>query len=298
MNDPGTRAQTSLEGLSVGDAFAWHCMPGRNGTAEQMEVASAWHYTAATMMASSVVAVLLRHGHIDQTMLAHSIAAHYEYSRGYGAAMHHLFRGVSTGSDWKVLVSGLLETQGGQGDEAATYVAPVGAYYSDDLHSVVEQSVRAAEITTLHDESIAGAIAVGIAVAHACRMQTARTPPRPDQFLDLVLPSIPEGQVRSGIRRARELGADIAPDDVASVLGSASLLPVALGVPYALWCAAQSLGSYETAIRLAMCSPNAQSTSCAIVGGIVSAYTGVEDIPKRWRTAREPLPAWAFEDGA
>ena len=37
-------------------------------------------------------------------------------------------------------------------------------------------------------------------------------------------------------------------------------------------------------------------TTCAMVGGIVVLYTGVEGIPAEWIQAREPLPDWAFKE--
>ncbi len=39
-----------------------------------------------------------------------------------------------------------------------------------------------------------------------------------------------------------------------------------------------------------------RDTTCAIVGGIVSMFTGAEGIPSEWREAREPLPDWPFEE--
>ena len=35
-------------------------------------------------------------------------------------------------------------------------------------------------------------------------------------------------------------------------------------------------------------------TNCAMVGGIVATYTGIEGIPADWIQAREPLPEWAL----
>jgi len=37
-------------------------------------------------------------------------------------------------------------------------------------------------------------------------------------------------------------------------------------------------------------------TNCAMVGGIIAAYSGVEGIPSKWIENREPLPIWAFEE--
>ena len=37
-----------------------------------------------------------------------------------------------------------------------------------------------------------------------------------------------------------------------------------------------------------------RDTTCAIVGGIVASYTGVEGIPQEWLESRERLPSWPF----
>ena len=36
-----------------------------------------------------------------------------------------------------------------------------------------------------------------------------------------------------------------------------------------------------------------RDTTCAIVGGIVTSFVGVEGIPTRWLACREGLPNWA-----
>jgi ADP-ribosylglycohydrolase len=60
-------------------------------------------------------------------------------------------------------------------------------------------------------------------------------------------------------------------------------------VPFALWCAARNLGSYEAALWDGAAGLGDMDTVCAIVGGIVVMSTGVEAIPPAWRAAREPL---------
>jgi ADP-ribosylglycohydrolase len=67
-------------------------------------------------------------------------------------------------------------------------------------------------------------------------------------------------------------------------------------VPFVLWCAAQSLDDYEEALWLTVAGLGDRDTTCAMVGGIVSCYTGVDAIPAAWRASREPLPDWPFEE--
>jgi ADP-ribosylglycohydrolase len=61
-------------------------------------------------------------------------------------------------------------------------------------------------------------------------------------------------------------------------------------VPFALWCAGVHLGNYEEALWLAVEGLGDRDTICAITGGIVASFTGIEGIPGIWRTSREALP--------
>ncbi len=67
-------------------------------------------------------------------------------------------------------------------------------------------------------------------------------------------------------------------------------------VPFALWCAAHHLDNYEEALWATVSGLGDRDTNCAIVGGIVVCYTGVEGIPVEWRAAREPLAEWHLVD--
>ncbi len=292
------RARHSLDGVSVGDAFGerFFAPPGvaEGLIAERAEPGAPWEYTDDTLMALSVFSVLRLHGHIDQKALALSFAERYDYTRGYGPAVHRVLRGITTGDEWRELAASLFEGQGSYGNGGAMRVAPLGAYFADDLHAAVEEAARSAEITHLHDEAIAGSIAVAVAAAQASRLRAAGSRPSHRQFLDLVLPFIPESEVRSRVRRAREIGAEASPGFAVAVLGNGVLVSAQDTVPYALWCAARWLDNYEEALWLAVGGLGDRDTTCAIAGGIVAAYTGSQGIPARWLAAREALPEWAF----
>jgi hypothetical protein len=57
-------------------------------------------------------------------------------------------------------------------------VAPVGAYFADDLAQAAEQAHRSARVTHAHPEASAGAIAVAIAAAWAYRLRVRPRVPR------------------------------------------------------------------------------------------------------------------------
>src|SRR5215468_6467502 len=95
------RAQHSLEGLSVGDAFGGYFF-GRVGDEsrrikERMLPVAPWNYSDDTMMALSIVCILRQHGDIDQDALALSFAERYEQSRGYGPGVRRLMLRIREG---------------------------------------------------------------------------------------------------------------------------------------------------------------------------------------------------------
>lgn len=62
-------------------------------------------------------------------------------------------------------------------------------------------------------------------------------------------------------------------------------------VPFVLWSAARRLGDYAQALWDTVSGLGDMDTTCAMVGGIVVMYMGVEGIPEAWRRNREPLTA-------
>ena len=300
LHDAVARARCSLQGLSIGDAFGetFFIHPDLvDGLIAERAVATrTWHYTDDTMMAMSIFSVLRQRGHIDQALLAQSFAERYDRTRGYGPAMHRLLWEIKCGEDWAERAQSLFEGQGSFGNGAAMRVAPVGAFFADDIDAVVEQAIRSSVITHTHDEAIAGAIAVAVAAAHACKLRASTSVPRRSEFLDLILPHVPESEVCSKIRQARDMAPTASVPFAVSVLGNGTKVSAQDTVPFALWCAGAHLANYEEALWLTVSGLGDRDTTCAIVGGIVASYTGIEGIPPGWMTAREPLPDWPFSE--
>jgi len=297
---PLARALLSLEGLSVGDAFGerffthpatLHLLIG-----ERAIPAAPWRYTDDTQMALSIVEILRRHGEIDQNALAKSFGRHYDLTRGYGPAMHRLLPQIRSRISWRKAARGLFGGQGSFGNGSAMRVAPLGAYFAGETDAVVEHARRSAEVTHAHPEGKAGAIAVALAAARACSMRAAQISPAPEDFLDAVLERVPESEVQRGILKARGLPAGTAAVGAASMLGNGDLVSAQDTVPFALWCAAHHLDNYEEALWATVSGLGDRDTNCAIVGGIVVCYTGVESIPAEWRASREPLADWHLVD--
>jgi ADP-ribosylglycohydrolase len=290
------RARVSLEGLSVGDGFGeqfFSVSDALNFVRYRELPMRWWLFTDDTNMALSIYAVLRQYGRIEQEALALSYAEHYALDRGYGPAMHLLLGRIGEGVAWRKAAGELFEGQGSYGNGAAMRVAPLGAYFADDMDKVVEQARFSAEVTHAHEEGIAGAIAVAVAAAYAANM-AGRPSPKRDYFLMLVHRYVPDSIVREKIRHAYQLAPSASLQLAMSALGNGSLVSAQDTVAFCLWCAAGHLDNYEEALWLTAGGMGDVDTNCAIVGGIVAAKTGVKSIPAEWVKRREPLPDWAI----
>ncbi len=293
------RALTALEGLSVGDAFGERYF---TGDAEALVAArtlprAPWRWTDDTQMALSLVSVLRQHDTVDQDALAANFSFHYDEDRGYGDAMNRLVPLIYVPGIWRMMAPRLFGGEGSLGNGAAMRVAPLGGYFADDLGAAANQAALSAEVTHAHPEGVAGAVAVAVAAAQAWRLRGA-DPPSGPELLALVLPSVPPGQVADGLRRAQALPQGTTAREAAYLLGSGYNATAPDTVPFALWCAGESLGGYEDALWLTASGLGDSDTNCAIVGGIVSLFVGTDSIPAAWRQAREPLPDWPFSETA
>jgi ADP-ribosylglycohydrolase len=244
-------------------------------------------------MALSIVSVLRRHGQVDQEALALSFAARHDPSRGYGAGALKFLRRVKGGQDWRVASVELFSGQGSYGNGAAMRVAPLGAFFADDLDRVVAEATGSAEVTHAHPEGVAGAIAVAVASAWAYRIGQGGAPSFAG-LCDLVLPYVPESEVRSRIARAAGLSPGLPAHWAVGLLGNGANISAQDTVAYCLWCAGSFLSDYEAALWHTASGLGDIDTNCAIVGGIVAARVGLDGIPAEWRQSRESLPSWPF----
>ena len=292
-------AELSLAGLSVGDAFGerffLHAQIAQSMIQHRALPKEPWPFTDDTNMALSIYATLRIHQEISQDYLAQSFAEHYDLGRGYGAAMHGLLRRLTGGEDWRLAANSLFEGQGSFGNGAAMRVAPIGAYFASDLDRVVHEATKSAEVTHAHPEGIAGAVAV--AVAAACAVNCRGNDVTRQAFIDIVLPYVPDSEVRSGIKRARDIQTTHV-EHVVAMIGNGYQITAQDTVPFTLWCAGEEISSFEDAMWLTASGLGDIDTNCAIVGGIVSLYVGYDDVPDDWLDKREALPQWAFEDTA
>ncbi|MFZ6759894.1 ADP-ribosylglycohydrolase family protein [Undibacterium sp. Ji50W] len=292
------RALISLDGLSMGDAFGQCFFQEENklllDEGKQLPKAP-WYFTDDTEMTLSVIANLRHHGEIYQDTLAKSFAQHYSYDRAYGPSMHRVLARINAGEAWQDVVASAFEGQGSYGNGAAMRVAPLGAYFADDLDLLVEQASLSAEVTHAHPEGIAGAVAVALAAAEACLYRDIGIRPKHAEFLAGIIDLLPQSEVRSKLVRAQSMITVGNMDFPVSVLGNGNNMSAQDTVPLALWCCGQALEDFEKAMWLTVSSGGDRDTLCAIVGGVVASFVGSEGIPDNWRARREALPDWYLE---
>jgi ADP-ribosylglycohydrolase len=287
------RALVSLTGLSVGDALGERFFQPE-GVAEALIAAGAtpappWPTTDDTEMALAIVDVLAQHGRIDEDALAAGFSRRYmlDRYRGYGGTAHDILRSIGEGRPWREASSEVFGGTGSMGNGGAMRVAPLGAYFADDLQRVIDEARASARPTHAHPDGQAGAIAVAVAAAMAWRMREA---PDGAALLAAALEHTPDGPTRDGIAKAVEFYRDgMSQRSAASVLGTGYRVISSDTVPWALLCAARHLSSYESAFWATVAGLGDRDTTCAIVGGIVVLSAGEASIPGPWLAARERL---------
>lgn len=297
--NPIHNAARSLRGLALGDSFGqrWFHRKGAQRTDELTRRAtpeeSPWHWTDDTAMALSVVRILHLFGHIDQDALASHFASRYvaDPHRGYGPSMHGVLLAIHAGEDRSAVTTAQFDGQGSWGNGSAMRVAPLGAWFADDLDAVVEQAALSAEATHAHPEALAGAVAVAAAAA---LMASGRDEPAtaPEDFLTRVAALTPHGEVRGGLRAAAGFRPGTTWRHAAEVLGTGRRLSCPDTVPFALWTAAHHPDDLVEALWTTANGLGDIDTTCAITGGVVAARTGLDNVPPTWLTATEPLPDW------
>jgi ADP-ribosylglycohydrolase len=287
------RAKECLEGLSVGDAIGESLSYGHSRCRENCDFSAmrpgTVRYTDDTAMALAIVETLQRLGGIDEEVMAWAFSSRYrrDPERGYGKMARRVLEEIGAGTPWQE-VSGKAFGGGSFGNGAAMRVAPLGAYFADDIAAVPTMAARTARVTHFHPEGIAGAIAVALAAAVATRHRAADPADAAEFIWESVIDLTPESTVRTRLAMARVF-TDATHGEVAREVGNGTEVSAQDTVPFCIWSACRNLGCYREALLATIEVGGDCDTNCAIVGGVVSAYSGGSDIPEDWQRAREPL---------
>ena len=283
---PGTRlalALESLAGLSVGDALGAQHFVARVDPADPPP--APWPWTDDTEEACCLVATLAE-GDFDRDGFAELLGRHHDPYRGYGPGAVVMLREIREGLPWPIAAAAAFDGQGSSGNGAAMRAAPLGAWHADSLPHAAAQGARAAEVTHAHAEGIAGGVAVAVAAAVAAAGRLDGIRPR---LLPTVAAYTPVGRVHGGLVAAAGLRD---PAHAAYELGNGARAMAQDTVPFAIWVADRFLDDYPAALGACLAAGGDVDTTCAIAGGVVAAYKGLDGIPPAWLSAREPLPAW------
>lgn len=289
------RGRGSLLGLAVGDGFGerFFRSPGRAGyvVAERRPPDPPWPWTDDTAMARALLTHVEARGRVEQDALASDFAAAYldEPFRGYGASMHEVLPRIAAGEDWRTLTAEQFGGQGSWGNGSAMRVAPLGAFFADDLDRAAEEAARQAAVTHAHPEAAAGAVAVAVAAGVAAAGGSVQ--PQPADLLREVRSRLEQSDVRDGVERVEAIPAGTAVSAVVAAVGNGARVSCPDTVPFALWVAAHHLDDYTEALWLTATAGGDRDTTCAIVGGIVAARVGPEGLPPEWVERCEDPPA-------
>ncbi|MHA6760967.1 ADP-ribosylglycohydrolase family protein [Streptacidiphilus sp. PAMC 29251] len=292
-------AHASLDGLVMGDAFGDSWFTRSDEPVEELWAArelrpTPWLWTDDSAMAFVLHAHLMTHGEVRQDGLAAEFAAEYARDQGrkYGPSMHSVLRRIGAGEDWRTVTTGQFGGQGSYGNGAAMRVAPLGAWFHDDLAAAAAQARLSALATHAHPEAVAGAVAVAVAAALAAAGAGQDAAPRAE-FLRETAAHVPESDVRSRLLVAAGFSERTSVRHAASVLGSGTLISAPDTVPFALWSAAGHPDDLTEALWQTVSGWGDRDTTCAIAGGVVAARTGADGLPPAWRQAREAIPDWS-----
>ena len=289
------RMRLSLDAVGLGDALG-EMLNYRPETAskrlsENHLPAGPWFHTDDTEMAISICAVLKSHGFVHQDALARRFARRFERDpdRGYGKMTRIQMREINAGAKWQDTAANAFGGQGSMGNGGAMRVAPLGAYFSDNLESCTKEARASSLVTHTHPEGVAGTIAVAVAAAAAWQLKEAPKAERAARLFEAVLRFTPESQVRRKLEIASTTPANVPVESAARALGNGSLVTAPDTVPFCVWMAAHHLDRFVDALGQTISAGGDCDTNAAIVCGIVAMSAGRESIPSEWLQAREPI---------
>jgi len=289
------RMLLSLDGLSIGDAlgemFCYRPQEAPKRFKENDLPVGPWFHTDDTEMAISIVATLKSHAHIHQDALSKRFVRRFERDseRGYGKMTRVQLREIMAGQRWRITSPRAFGGQGSMGNGGAMRVAPLGAYFADDLESVVKEAQASSVVTHVHPEGVAGTVATAVATAMAWQLRDIPAAERPARFFEAVLDLTREGEVRRKILLASQIPANTDAEQAARALGRGDFVTAPDTVPFCVWIAVHHLGDYVGALSKCVSVGGDCDTNAAIVGGIVALSAGREGIPADWLKAREPI---------
>lgn len=288
------RMSLSLEALGLGDALgnmlSYRAELAPQRLAQDDLPAGPWCHSDDTEMAISIAGVLKAHGYIHQDALAKRFVRRFERdpTRGYGSMTRRQMQEILAGAHWRESAAKAFGGQGSKGNGGAMRVAPLGAYFANDLNRCVQEASASAVVTHTHSEGVAGAIAVALGAALAWQLKNFEPGKRPKRFFAELLRLTPTSEVRRGIFQASQIPSNTPAKAAAKALGNGSLVTAPDTVPFCLWIAAHHMDNFVGALAETIRVDGDCDTNAAIVAGMVALSVGRSAIPAEWLKSREP----------
>lgn len=291
------RAWLSLEGLSLGDAFGERFFTDPDlimvALEERQLMPAPWRWSDDSAQAQALVAWLSQPER-DQDQFAHILARFYQrdQGRGYGSGAHRLLEGISQGQDWRALSRAIFNDQGSFGNGAAMRMAPLGAYFADDLSEVAAQAKLNAQVTHAHPEGEAGGVAVAVAAATLWQTRQLSADEARAMMWSEVLARCSQDQellTWQNIERASRLDLESSVALAVKRLGNGSRISSQDTVGLCLWMVARHIDDFEEAMWSTVSALGDRDTTCAIVGGILAPRVGLDQLPQAFMARREAL---------
>ncbi|RLA88954.1 MAG: hypothetical protein DRG58_06490 [Deltaproteobacteria bacterium] len=243
-------------------------------------------YTDDSEMMLGILETLVSKGDFDPEVCAQRFVANYHPSRGYGGRIAGIMQRLRRGDPWQQVGTDSF------GNGSAMRIAPLGAFYFDDLKRLKEMARLSCLITHKHPEARAGAIAQATGVALALQAHCQGKPLAIDRFIGIIQDQIadqcpqfaqrlealrhpPKGDrdsQRQALQRAYRC-------DVRSI----EAVPPALGA--FLW-----TSTPKQAIELAVNLGGDTDTLGAMAGALAGAYYGYSRLPSAWLETLENGP--------
>ena len=195
-------AKRALDGIALGDCFGQSFFIPDEAACQRIKnrgiLEEPWHFTDDTVMAIGIYRILEKYGTINQDELARVFAKNYtlDWHRGYGGTAHSILRSIGEGQHWQEVALGAFDGMGSMGNGGAMRVAPIGAYFADDLDKVLYYAKASAEVTHAHIEGIVGAMAVAVASALLLKKKLGGYFGEGEAFFDDVGERFPESDTK------------------------------------------------------------------------------------------------------
>jgi ADP-ribosylglycohydrolase len=295
-------ALKSLKGVSIGDAFGESFFGDaetvNNCIQNKIIPSTTWEFTDDTVMSIAVFEQLEKYEDINQDDLILQFCQKHDLdvNRGYGATLRRILREVSEGGDWRYISKNAFDGMGSMGNGAAMRVSTIGAYYFDDLEKIKSLAIKSAEVTHSNIEGICGAIAVAIATAIAVQYRIEKVKFTSSEFIEKIVKELPESDTKSKIIKSISIPYSYSIATVSGILGNGVKMTAQDTVPFAIWCAAHNLDSFENSLWKAVSILGDRDTICAIVGGITIVSSDGSTIPKEWMDSVEDFENSIFRN--